>query len=189
MELFEFTKLLKELTDYYERAKEPKHATVDLWFAKVKNIPSEPIDWIISKIEADNESFPRNLPGAVWGAFREWMQSNPDKVARSRKYHDCPDCSEGLIWARQEKNGRRYAYVFRCAHCKQSSLQAYPLAARVELMADYDVIPKNGDPHDRAKRMRDMRRMAAGIGMSELAATESMSKGEGYDGNAVGQIQ
>ena len=163
MELFEFTKLLKELTDYYERAKEPRPGTTELWFGKVKNISSEPLAWIISKIEAENESFPRNLPGAVWGAYREWMQANPDRMAVKR-FFDCPDCTDGLIWARMEKNGQRYTYVFRCSRCRQSTVQAYPMVKRDELKADYDVIPKNGDPYDGARRPRNVREMVAEIG-------------------------
>lgn len=151
MELYEFTKLLKELTDYYERAKEPRPGTTDLWFGKVKNIPSEPLAWITSKIEAENESFPRNLPGAVWETYRAWMQTNPDRVS-VKNYFDCPDCTDGLIRARLEKGGQRYTYVFRCSKCRQSTAQSYPVASRIELMADYDVIPKNGDPYGGAKR-------------------------------------
>ena len=163
MELFEFTTILKELSDYYERAKEPKHGTTELWFDKIRKIPSEPIKWIIRKIEDENDSFPRNLPGAVWGAFREWQQANPDRMA-TKNYSDCPDCTDGLLWARKEKNGHRYSYVFRCARCKQSTVQAYPMASRLELMADYDGIPKNGDPYDGARRPRNVREMVAEIG-------------------------
>jgi hypothetical protein len=164
VELFEFSKILKEIGDYYERTKEPRHGTIDLWFDKVKHIPTEPIPWIVSKIEADNESFPRNLPATLWGAFREWMQMNPDKVACVQTFRECPDCSEGLIWARMEKNGHRYTYVFRCARCKQSTVQAYPIAHRMELVADYDVIPKNGDPYNGAVRARNVQVMAQYVG-------------------------
>ena len=168
MELFEFTTILKELSDYYERAKEPKHGTVELWFGKIRKIPSEPIKWIVRKIEDENDSFPRNLPGAVWGAYREWMQANPERMA-VKNYFDCPDCTDGLIWARMEKNGCRYTYVFRCARCKQSTVQVYPLAGRMELKADYDVIPKNGDPYDGARRPRNVREMVAEIGVGGQA--------------------
>ena len=163
MELYEFTSMLKELSDYYERAKEPKNSTTELWFDNIRKIPSEPIKWIVRKIEEENDSFPRNFPSAVWGAYREWMQANPNRVA-SKTYFDCPDCTEGLIWARQDKYGCRYTYVFRCARCKQSTLQAYPIAVRMELKADYDLVPKAGDPYCGARRLRNVRGMVAGIG-------------------------
>lgn len=147
MELFEFTQLLKELVDFYER-KDPKPGTTELWFDKVRKIPSEPVKWIMKRIEDENESFPRNLPGALWVSYREWMQAYPDRVAH-RQSQNCPDCTDGLIWARLIKNGRRYTYVFRCSRCRQDTTEAYPVAGRAELMADYDVIPKGGDPTDR----------------------------------------
>lgn len=163
MELFEFTSMLKELSDYYERAKEPKHGTTELWFDKIRKIPSEPIKWITRKIEDENDSFPRNLPGAVYGAYREWLQANPDRIS-TRNYFDCPDCTDGLIWARLEKNGQRYTYVFRCVRCKQSTVHAYPMVSRLELMADYAVVPKNGDPYTGAVRARNVQAIAHGIG-------------------------
>lgn len=143
MEQFEFAKLLKELCDYYER-KEPKPGTAELWFDKVKNIPGEPLKWIIRKIEDDHDTFPRNLPGSVWGSYREWQQANPDRMTE-KEYFDCPDCNKGLIYARNIKNGHSYGYVFRCARCRQSTVQTYPMVSRLELMADYDVSPKTGE--------------------------------------------
>lgn len=147
MELFEFTKAIKELCDFYERAKEPRQGTIELWFDRVRQIPSEPVPWIIGKIEENSDTFPRNLPGALWAGFREWSQAYPEKMA-PRVMCDCPDCTDGILWARAEKNGQRYSYIFRCARCKQSNTEAYPMASRTELMADYEVMPRDGWPYE-----------------------------------------
>ena len=162
MELFEYNKFLKELSDFYER-KEPKPGTAELWFEKVAKIPGEPLKWIAKKIENDNDSFPRNLPTAICAAYREWQQANPSKIAHKR-HEDCPDCQDGLIWARQAKQGIRYTYVFACARCQQCTASQYPQALRVELMADYDVIPKAGDPALTMKKYSNVIDMAAHIG-------------------------
>lgn len=161
MELFEFTRVLKELTDYYERAKEPRHGTIELWFAKVKKIPGEPLPWIVSRIESENETFPKNLPGALWAFYREWLSANPDRVAHIQP-RDCPDCTDGLLWATIRKNGIQYSYVFRCCLCRQSMVQAYPLAGRRELGEDgYQVMPKEGWPYGGSKP----KNLAEAVGM------------------------
>jgi DNA-directed RNA polymerase subunit M/transcription elongation factor TFIIS len=165
MEQFEFIKIIKDLCDYYERPKEPRQGTIELWFGKVKSIPSEPINWISKKIEDDYDSFPRNLPGAMWGAFREWQQANPHRMTE-KQYFDCPECSKGLIYAKNIKNGHSYGYVFRCAMCRQSTVVAYPMALRTELQADYEVTPKSGNsvpskfPRVQLKMDGSARRMA-----------------------------
>jgi hypothetical protein len=165
VELYEFSKILKELGDYYERAKEPRHGTIELWFDKVKNIPTEPIGWVISRIESENESFPRNLPSAMWGAYRDWMSSHPERVAH-QTFHDCPDCNDGVLPARKGTRGvDRYTYTFRCGRCKQSKTMAYPMATRMQLMSEgYEVIPKGGDPDDGSMKYRNIPAVVANIG-------------------------
>ena len=130
---FDFERLITELCDYYER-KEPKLGTVDLWFEKVKSIPSEAMPWIIKKICHENERFPNNLPGMLAALFFSWRESNPDKVASQARFY-CPDCEDGTIqtW-KIGANGRCYSYLFRCARCRQDNTQAWPLAHRDELL-------------------------------------------------------
>jgi hypothetical protein len=161
VELFEFTQILKELVDFYER-KEPKQGTTELWFDKVKRIPSEPIRWMLQKIQDEHEAFPRNVPGALWGAFREWQQAYPERIDR-KDYFDCPDCTDGLIWAKQIKNGIPYGYVFRCARCKQNNCQQYPMTRLDEIKADYEIRPKKGWPYT-PKQGRTVKQLVAGIG-------------------------
>jgi hypothetical protein len=137
MQLNEFTKALTSLCDFYER-KEPKQATIELWFRLVQRMPSEPIPWIVKKIQETQESFPRNMTAAFWGSYTEWQQAYPDKKAHKDYFH-CPDCNDGLIFAKKEKNGVKYSYVFRCVKCKQDNTKAYPMASRLELLQEYNL--------------------------------------------------
>lgn len=162
MELFEFTKILKDLCDYYER-KEPKQGTVELWFEKIKRIPSQPIKWILHKIFDDHDAFPKNVPGALWASYREWQQANPDKVAVI-DFFECPDCVDGLIWVKGVHKDHVYGYVFRCAKCKQNHCQQYPMAYREELKENYEVMPKGGWPHV-PKRGRNIRELVSSVGV------------------------
>ena len=145
MELFELVNMVSELCAFYERQKEPKQATIELWFKMVKNIPSEPILWITQRIKETHEVFPKNIPATLWGSYTEWQRVNPDKKA-IENYFDCPDCNEGLIFATKKKNDLKYRYVFRCVKCKQNHCRAYPLSSPMGLKEDgYDVIPKEGN--------------------------------------------
>ena len=137
MELYEFTKALSTLCDFYER-KEPKQSTIELWFGLIKRMPSEPIPWIIKKIQETHETFPKNMTAAFWGTYSEWQQANPDKRA-IQSFFDCSDCSEGLIFAKKIIEGKKYSYVFRCTKCRQNHNQNYPSMSRLELMENYEV--------------------------------------------------
>jgi len=135
MQLHEFTKAVSTLCDFYER-KEPKQATIELWFKLVNRMPSDPIAWIVQKIQETSDSFPRNITATFWASYGEWQNANPDKRAH-RAFFDCPECSEGLILAKSKTS--RCSYVFRCIRCKQDNTKAYPQASRLDLLQDYDV--------------------------------------------------
>jgi len=139
MTLDEFTGIVTELSDFYER-KQPKINTIDLWYQSIKRIPGEPVKWIARHIEDNYESFPKNIVSALWGGYTEWQQANPDKMAKE-SFFDCPDCSEGLIFARKTKNNISYKYVFRCIKCKQSKCRSYPESSAAELKDNgYNII-------------------------------------------------
>jgi hypothetical protein len=171
MQLLEFNNLLTELSNYYER-KEPKTSTIDLWYNKIHAIPSEPIKWIAKKIEESNDSFPKNLPSAIWGAYTEWQQANPEKLARE-SFFDCPDCNEGLIFAKKQKNGVNYSYVFRCARCKQNHYRAYPLDSPIELLEEYEVTLKKGNLKSSYKVERNIKNIISSIGKETYEPTLS----------------
>lgn len=134
MELNEFVNSISVLCSYYER-KEPKQSTLEVWHRWCHRIPSEPLTWIVRKIEEDYENFPRNLPGAVFEAYGEWQQANPDKMAAERYFY-CPDCIEGLIFTQKIIDNMKYSYVFRCGRCRQSRTTAYPIAGRLDLLGE-----------------------------------------------------
>jgi hypothetical protein len=154
MEKTEFVDLLKELSDFYER-KEPKTSTIDLWYRLVQRIPSEPVKWITKKIEEVYEAFPRNLTAALWSSYTQWQQSYPEKKAK-KVYFDCPDCNEGLIFAKKKNAPHVSEFVFRCSRCRQDNTRAYPLSSRLELLEEYDVMPKEGNLKSSNKNLNDL---------------------------------
>ena len=135
MKLFDFTSMLKDLSDYYER-KEPKPGTSELWFDRVKSIPEEAIPWIVKKITSESETFPKNLPGTVSALFFSWRETHPQKIAHGYVV-DCPDCEDGTIRAwKIGLNGRPYSYLFRCRRCQRDTTQGWPMATRTDLLAE-----------------------------------------------------
>jgi len=121
MTIIEFKEFLKDIGIYYER-KAPNDGTIEAWFERVKKIPSEPIGWITDKIFEANETYPKNIPNTMWAFYREWVQSNPNKIAH-KNYFKCPDCDgEGIINMSKTVNNYPYKYVARCERCKQSDL-------------------------------------------------------------------
>jgi hypothetical protein len=137
MEIFEFAQSLKTLCDFYER-KEPKQSTIELWFESVHKMPSEPLKWIVKKIQETHDSFPKNMPSAFWSGYTEWQSANPDKRA-TPSFFACSDCNEGLIFANKVVNKIKYSYVFRCTKCKQNHNNNYPAMSRLELLENYEV--------------------------------------------------
>jgi hypothetical protein len=132
----DFGRVITKLCDYYER-KEPKNAAMEVWFARCKPIPTEPLGYITQKIMDNNEIFPKNLPAAMWESFNEWLQANPEKRAQ-KTYTHCPDCEDGLIFTSKysEKLKTKYKYVFSCGKCRQSEFRQYPMAMLHELAAE-----------------------------------------------------
>lgn len=139
----ELVNIISELCSFYER-KEPKIATIELWFRLVKNIPSEPLLWIVKKIQEVHESFPKNITSALWGTYTVWQQTFPEKKTIKR-FFDCSDCNEGLIFARKKNAPHVSEFVFRCSKCRQDNTRSYPLSSRLELLEEYDVVPKEGN--------------------------------------------
>lgn len=154
MEVSELGELIKELSLFYER-KEPKAATIELWHRLVKRIPSEPIKWITKKIEENHESFPKNLTATLWGTYTVWQQTFPEKKTMKR-FFDCSDCNEGLIFARKKNAPHISEFVFRCSKCRQDNTRAYPLSSRLELLEEYDVVPKEGNLRSSNKNLNDL---------------------------------
>lgn len=124
-----FEKIVNRACSYYEH-RQPKDGTMDIWAEKTAGIPDAAADYIEAHI-TDNEQFPKNLPNLMWALFRAWQAANPDKVRREKEYFECPECHEGIIYARK----KGYRYIFRCVTCKQNRVQSYPKAYKSELEA------------------------------------------------------
>ena len=139
MHLIEFGSAIKKLCQYYER-KEPTQGAIELWFDSIKKIPSEPIEFIIKKINETHDSFPKNIPQAFWNSYYEWKTANPEKLEQDRLF-DCPDCNHGLIFVKKmNESGVVYRYVFNCSLCRQSK-RDYPFISKKELISDgYNVL-------------------------------------------------
>jgi len=143
MERFVFDELIKDLGSFYEKIKAPGKNSLDLWYQKTKNIPTESLEWIKNKIFDEHESFPKNISSALWAMYQEWLKAHPEKI-HIKTYFKCPDCSDGLIICHKLVGERYYRYVFRCAKCRQDHTPAYPEAFKAHLMQTgfvFDYVP------------------------------------------------
>lgn len=139
MTKMELSSFLVSLASYFER-RVPTAATVEQWFKAIESVPGEALPAIESQLR-NNETFPRNFPGAVWACYRAWQEAHPEKVAHKRKFQCPAGCDYGLLYVRKAKapkaNGGRsleYDYVFACSTCNQGPI-GYPHAAMKELLA------------------------------------------------------
>lgn len=139
-----FRNFAGKLCDYYEK-KAPTTATTNLWYAKVKKIPDECVEWLTDKIMEEHETFPRNIPNICWALFYEWRQAHPEKCAPKQSF-ECDYCHshDGLIFVWKDigpTDGGQgvmapYRFVFRCGHCKQNDIMVYPMETMEQLKAD-----------------------------------------------------
>lgn len=136
----EFAGMVKRLTDFYERGKEPKQGTMEMWFDKIKHVPDEAIHWVTRKIQDECDNWPHNLTKTICDYHREWQAAHPEKRAHERSF-DCPDCNRGLIFAKKQKSsGVVYCYVFNCLLCRQSNVD-YPRFSKQDLINQgYEII-------------------------------------------------
>lgn len=139
-----FSEAVEILCEYYERTKAPRDKSKEIWFERIRQIPTEALPSMIQEIESQEETFPKNIPNMFWRTYHAWLEKNPEKKAQHTSF-DCPDCTDGLLFARIIKCGTRYTYLFRCDRCKQNKITAYPQADRATLSLTYNVIPKTGD--------------------------------------------
>jgi hypothetical protein len=124
--------IIKNLCSYYERKAIPTESARDLWYAKIRNIPDESAQWIVNRIQDTQEAFPRNLPAMIWGMYREWLDSHPDKQARQQRVK-CPDCNgDGYVFVITiDKESNPHEYVFRCPVCDQAAEIGIPYWDRI----------------------------------------------------------
>lgn len=136
----EFTTFIQDICNYYER-KLPKDSTADLWFSRIKGIPIEPLPWIFAKL-TENE-MPKNLPGAVWALYKEWLLSHSEKALYPTMF-ECPDCKDDpgyLHVTKVSERGAKYTYVFNCGLCRQAPAKGYPYYNKADLLkAGFEIL-------------------------------------------------
>lgn len=142
----EFTGMILRLADFYERKVKPLDNTMDLWFGKIKSVPSEAIAWIEKKIQDECEFWPRNITAQIWAFYHAWLQAYPEKRAEEQAV-ECPDCNRGLIHVQKLNERKQWVdYTFRCGKCQQSNLNGIPMMPKRALLNQgYFDIPVNAE--------------------------------------------
>lgn len=148
--------IVRNLCTYFERKVTPTPQAIDMWFDRVKKIPDEPVDWIVSRVKELQESFPKNLPNMLWELYREWLASRPEKQAH--RHVDCDKCNgDGYVFAlRFDDKGRHFQYAFRCPACDQAPELGIPFWSPQKHITDgFHPIPNQNRPLDK-KTIREM---------------------------------
>lgn len=127
MEDYQFNRLMKSLSEYYER-KFPSDDTRAAWFEKVKNIPGTAVEWMQKTITDRHETFPKNLPNCLWALYQEWRKEHPDKAGPFAGGCSCESCDNGILHARKTVEGISHVFAFRCQACSRSELNGLPTA-------------------------------------------------------------
>lgn len=125
--------LLGNLGAFYERKAKPGDMTFNLWFEKVKNIPSDAIPWIQNRIMDECDMWPRNITATVWAMYHAWLRAHPEKRAY-RESVDCPDCEGGWLILQkvvENKFGKPMyehgipTFTAPCGKCRQLPMRNY----------------------------------------------------------------
>jgi hypothetical protein len=123
MIISDFAAMVRKLSAYFER-RDVSEVTLDLWVEKCSAVPPQAIPWIISQFCERQESWPRNIPGAIMALFSEWKHMQwtsrqPELLDDERQRLDsCPDC-RGAGYLILRRRGEPYSYAFRCGACKR----------------------------------------------------------------------
>lgn len=122
----ELEAIVGNLGAFYERKAAPSEMTLVLWLQKVKNIPSEAIPWIQSKIMDECESWPKNITAIMWAMYHAWLAAHPEKRAHL-DHVDCPDCEGGWLAIRKRVEPYRQpiSHSAPCGRCKQIPASQY----------------------------------------------------------------
>jgi hypothetical protein len=116
----EFDAIIGNLGAFYERKVRPIPMTLDMWFEKVKKIPSEAVTPIQQRIMDECEGWPKNITAMMWALYHQWLSAHPEKRAH-REAVDCPDCEGGWLALQKNVDGYRQkiSHSAACGRCKQ----------------------------------------------------------------------
>jgi hypothetical protein len=142
----EFDRLMADLGAFYEKKVQPTGRTFDLWFDKIKTVPSESLRWIEKKIQDECEFWPRNITSTIWAFYHAWLSTYPEK-REAEKDVECPECNHGLIHVQKQNDRKQWVdYTFRCGKCQQSNLNGIPMMPKRALLNQgYSEIPVNAE--------------------------------------------
>lgn len=113
MKKYEFDNLLERLYEYFGYLRTPKDRQIEQWLKKIEHIPNEAIIFIVTDIEDNCDSIPRNLPKHFKKLYEDWKNQNPGKVIYN--IENCGYChGDGyLIYLKDE-----YQFCALCGHCE-----------------------------------------------------------------------
>jgi hypothetical protein len=130
----ELQEFVSQVGNFYGYSKIVDMERLNAWYAEVKNLPSEPLPHIMSRIYTEKDTMPRNMPKIIKEYFSEWLASNPEKMFKNRETTNCEECGgKGFIWCRRPAfvDGRPFTgpggdrifetITFRCERCENWS--------------------------------------------------------------------
>lgn len=97
MDLNSFYEHIKRLKKWYNKNLSPEQENE--WFEKIQFIPSEAWGDIVDSLTSSSKFFP--TPDVVKEAWRDWLQSHPESMAKESVRTWCDECEgEGIfsIW-------------------------------------------------------------------------------------------
>lgn len=102
----------------------PRGPVRDICQQLTRQIPDEVIPHIRGKLD-DLEAKPRNVSGWIRGQWYDWQREHPERMRAENPKIDCKYCwGDGYFYVSRAIPegpfaGRMYAYIAKCAHCKQ----------------------------------------------------------------------
>lgn len=105
-----FIHAVNELAAFLGSREIPAHTKL-AWFEKVRSIPDEALQDIVSKIQDECDSMPRNLPKVMREKWRVWQMEHPEKTAAVEE-SGCADCESGILFL--ERDGVTASVFCQC---------------------------------------------------------------------------
>jgi len=84
------SKAFLDIFEYFQYVKKPSESQIEQWHKKVKFVPNEAVDWIVSQI-TNADKMPRNLPKAFIAQWYVYRKEHKDKTI-PEQYDYCDDC-------------------------------------------------------------------------------------------------
>lgn len=106
---------VNRLAVFFNVTKAPGMAVINAWAPKVAFIPAEALEFILGRIQDENDSFPRNTPKVFRQFYREWLAAHPQP---ERQVQGCASCEWGILFLhRTRPDGSIETGACFCASC------------------------------------------------------------------------